>query len=84
MKKIGYRFGIVSYDVITDPELSTNAKAIYTVLAVHCNKNRTCFPSNSTIADLLNVSYSTVKRGIRELKDAKCINRYGKIIKLIR
>ncbi len=78
------RFGIVSYDVITDPELSTNAKAIYTVLAVHCNKNRTCFPSNSTIADLLNVSYSTVKRGIRELKDAKCINRYGKIIKLIR
>ncbi len=78
------RFGIVSYNVITDPELSTNAKAIYTVLAVHCNKNRTCFPSNSTIADLLNVSYSTVKRGIRELKDAKCINRYGKIIKLIR
>jgi Mn-dependent DtxR family transcriptional regulator len=78
------RFGIVSYNVITDPELSTNAKAIYTVLAVHCNKRRTCFPSNGTIADLLNVSYSTIKRGIRELKDAKCINRNGKLIKLIR
>tara|TARA_R110002012_G_scaffold236249_1_gene409964 strand:+ start:1470 stop:1721 length:252 start_codon:yes stop_codon:yes gene_type:complete len=78
------RFGIVSYNVITDPELSTNAKAIYTVLAVHCNKNRTCFPSNGTMADLLNVSYSTIKRGIRELKDAKCITRNGKLIKLIR
>ena len=82
MKK--YRFGIVSYDVITDPELSTNAKAIYTVLAVHCNKQRTCFPSNGTIADLLNVSYSTIKRGIRELKEAKYIKRNGKIIKLIK
>ena len=82
MKK--YRFGIVSYDVITDPELSTNAKAIYTVLAVHCNKQRTCFPSNGTMADLLNVSYSTIKRGIRELKQAKYIKRNGKIIKLIK
>mgnify|MGYP003111078904 FL=1 len=82
MKK--FRFGIVSYDVISDPELSRNAKAIYTVLAVHCNKERTCFPSNSTMADLLNVSYSTIKRGIKELKQAKCITRDGKIIKLIK
>jgi len=82
MKK--FRFGIVSYDVISDPELSRNAKAIYTVLAVHCNKERTCFPSNSTMADLLNVSYSTIKRGIKELKQAKCIIRDGKIIKLIK
>ena len=82
MKK--FRFGIVSYDVISDPELSRNAKAIYTVLAVHCNKERTCFPSNSTMADLLNVSYSTIKSGIKELKQAKCITRDGKIIKLIK
>ena len=82
MKK--YRFGIVSYDVITDPELSKNAKAVYTVLAVHCNKERTCFPSNGTMADLLNVSHSTIKRGIRELKEAKYIKRNGKIIKLIK
>lgn len=77
------RFGIVSYEVITDPLLSTNAKAVYAVLAVHCNKNKTCFPSNSTIADLLNVSYSTVKRAIRELKLANYIKRKGKYIKLV-
>jgi len=78
------RFGIVSYDVITDPELSTNAKAVYAVLAVHCNKNKTCFPSNSTIADLLNVSYSTVKRAIRELKQFNYIKRTGKFVKLMK
>ena len=37
------RFGIISYDVISDPELSTNAKAIYAVLAVHCNKKTYMF-----------------------------------------
>tara|TARA_R110000787_G_scaffold284798_1_gene399019 strand:+ start:372 stop:620 length:249 start_codon:yes stop_codon:yes gene_type:complete len=77
------RFGIVSYNVITDPELSTNAKAIYAVLSVHCNKSRTCFPSNGTIADLLNVSHSTIKRGIKELKEFNYISRNGKYIKLI-
>ena len=74
---------MVSYNVITDPELSTNAKAIYAVLSVHCNKSRTCFPSNGTIADLLNVSHSTIKRGIKELKEFNYISRNGKYIKLI-
>jgi|TARA_R110001583_G_C5553525_1_gene400546 DNA-binding transcriptional regulator YhcF (GntR family) len=83
MKKSS-RFGIISYEVISDPELSTNAKAIYAVLAVHCNKKRTCFPSNGTMADLLNVSYSTIKRGIKELKQANYINRNGKLITLIK
>ena len=78
------RFGIISYDVISDPELSTNAKAIYAVLAVHCNKERTCFPSNGTMANLLNVSQSTIKRGIKELKQAKYIKRNGRLIKLIK
>ena len=77
------RFGIVSYEVITDPNLSTTAKAVYSVLAVHCNKNRTCFPANGTIADLLDVSYSTVKRAIRELKQSNYIKRKGKYIMLI-
>ena len=84
MKSLNYRFGIVSYNVISDPEISTNAKIVYTVLAVHCNKNRTCFPSISTMADMLNISYSTVWRSMKELKTKKCITRTGKIIKLIR
>jgi len=82
--KSKYRFGIVSYDVISNPEVSTNAKIVYTVLAVHCNKKRTCFPSIGTMADMLNVSYSTVWRSMKELKAKKCIERNGKIIKLIK
>ena len=74
MKKSSkYRFGIVSYDVISDPEISTNAKIVYTVLSVHCNKKRTCFPSIGTMADMLNISYSTVWRSMKELKETKCI-----------
>lgn len=84
MIKPKYRFGIVSYSVISDPEVSTNAKIVYTVLAVHCNKNRTCFPSMGTMADMLNVSYSTVWRSMNELKNKKCIKRNAKIIKLIK
>lgn len=79
-----YRFGIISYDVISDPEISTNAKIVYSTLAVHCNKKRTCFPSIGTMADMLNISYSTVWRSMKELKIKKCIERNGKIIKLIR
>tara|TARA_R110000796_G_scaffold33473_1_gene86779 strand:+ start:172 stop:414 length:243 start_codon:yes stop_codon:yes gene_type:complete len=78
------RFGIINYEVISDPEISINAKAVYSVLAVHCNKKRTCFPSIGTMADMLNVSYSTVWRSMNELKNKKCIKRNAKIIKLIK
>jgi len=78
------RFGIVSHEVISDPELSLIAKCVYSVYCIHANKSRTCFPSNSTVADMLNVGYSTVSRGIKELKDAKYIKREGKIIKLLK
>ena len=78
------RFGIINYEVISNPELSVNAKVVYSVLAVHCNKNRTCFPSIGTVADMLNVSYSTVWRSMNELKKSNYIERKGKIIKLIK
>jgi DNA-binding transcriptional regulator YhcF (GntR family) len=78
------RFGIINYEVISDPSLSLNSKVVYSVLAVHCNKNRTCFPSIGTVANMLNVSYSTVWRSMNELKKSNCIERKGKIIKLIK
>jgi len=78
------RFGIVSYEVITDPELSLIAKSVYCVYCIHADKRRMCFPSNGTIADMLGVGYSTVSRGIKELKDAKYITRQGRYIKLLK
>ena len=65
-----YRFGIVSYDVISDPGISLQAKGIYAILCIHADKNRTCYPSINTIADLADVHPRTVKRKIVELKQA--------------
>jgi len=76
------RFGIVSYDIITSPEITPQAKGLYSLLACYANKNRTCYPSISRLADELNVSRRTVDRLIRELKTKKAISRNGKIIKI--
>ena len=73
-----YRFGIVSREVILSPDLSIKAKALYSVLACYANKQRSCFPSISTLADDLNVSQRTTKRMIKELKDQDYIKRVGR------
>ncbi len=72
-----YSFGIVSRDVILSPDVSIKAKALYSVLACYANKERTCFPSISTLSNDLNVSESTTKRLIRELKTKNLITRIG-------
>ena len=73
-----YRFGVVSREVILSPELSIKAKALYSVLACYANKQRSCFPSISTLADDLNISQRTTKRLIKELKDQDYIKRVGR------
>ncbi len=73
-----YRFGIVSREVILSPNLSIKAKALYSVLACYANKQRSCFPSISTLADDLNVSQRTTKRLIKELKDQDYVKRVGR------
>ncbi len=75
---LNYKFGIVSRDIITAPNISMQAKALYSVLACYANKERSCFPSISTLADDLNVSQSTIKRLIKELKDNDYIKRVGR------
>jgi Mn-dependent DtxR family transcriptional regulator len=77
------RFGIVDHDVVTDPNLSLQAKGVYAVISTFCNTNRTCYPSIATIADLCDVSTRTVDRKLKELKDKGYLHRNGKIIKLL-
>ena len=69
MKK-GVRFGIISYEVMSDPSITLQAKGIYAILCLFADKNRSCYPSISTIADLADVSQRTVSRKIAELKEA--------------
>jgi len=78
MSKKLSRFGIVSYEVISDPNLSVQAKALYSMLACYANKERTCWPSISTLSDDLNISQSSTNRLIKELKTCNYIRRVGR------
>ncbi len=78
MSKKSTRFGIVSYEVISDPNLSIQAKALYSMLACYANKERTCWPSISTLSDDLNISQSSTNRLIKELKTCNYIIRVGR------
>lgn len=77
------RFGIVNYDVITDPELSLQAKGLYALLTCYADKSRTCYPSISTLADMSNKSQTQISVYISELKEFNYIKRVGRKIKLI-
>ena len=72
------RFGIVNAKVITDPELSIQAKGVYSLICTFANKERSCFPSIALLADLCNVNPSTIHRNINKLKEKGYIKRVGR------
>lgn len=66
-------FSIVPEWVIDAP-ISAQAVRIYAVLCRYADKDDgTCFPSITTLARRIKVSNSTIKRGLRELKDIGAI-----------
>jgi len=76
------RFGIVKHIVLTDPEISVQAKGLYSVLCCYANANRVCWPSISRLADDTNTSQRSVRRWLKELKDQKVIHRIGSKLKI--
>jgi len=72
-------FGIVNKDILSDPELSLQAKGLYSLLCTYANQQRQCYPSLNTLADTTNKSVSQVSVYIKELKDKKYISRKGRI-----
>lgn len=69
--------------VITDPSLTIQAKGLYALLSCYADKNRSCYPSLSTLADNLNVTPDSISRYIRELKANKYIKRVGRKLIII-
>lgn len=62
--------------VYQDTELSSKAVSVYLYLCDRANKKeKSCFPSQKTIARDLNVSLSTVKRAIQELLEREYIHK---------
>lgn len=74
------KFGIVSQEVLQDPELSIQAKGLYSLLCTYANKNRKCYPSINTLANHCNKSVRTISYLINELKLAGYLERNGRII----
>jgi len=81
MSKNSNRFGIVQYTVISDPNLSIQAKGLYSLIACYADKNREAYPSASTLADSMNVSQRYIFKLLKELRQHKYIKRVnGKLI----
>ena len=63
------RFGTVASVVVRCPELSTTAKALYSVLCSFAGDKSCCYPSQENLAFSLNVSVRTVQAAIKELSN---------------
>lgn len=72
------RYGIVKADVMQDPDLSINAKAVYALLCTFANRQRQCHPSITHLSELLGVSRRTVERTLSELKNKEYVRKEGR------
>lgn len=89
-KQSGY--GFVSKDVLLDPEIPVEAKALYAYLCTHADKRGKCFPSVDGICHHLNITekrfrkYKAVleEQGIVEVNREKKGNCWGQNIYYIR
>jgi excisionase family DNA binding protein len=75
-KKI--RYGVVNKDILLDPSLSMQAKAVYALLSIYADKTRTCYPSIKTLAEYLGAHRRTIERLIKELEEKNYVSRYGR------
>ena len=80
MKKLYKKFGIVNWEVLSNSSLSPQSKALYAILCVYSGDKGECFPSISTLADIMNLSDRQLSRLIKDLKDNNIIRRQGRKI----
>lgn len=68
-------YGIVNKKVIQDIRVSLRAKGLYSLLCTYANKDRKCYPSISTLAEISGVSRRTIERTLNELESFEYIKR---------
>ncbi len=73
------RYGIVTAEVMRDPDLSVTSKAVYALICTFANKEKQCFPSIVTLGELLSVNRRTIERSIKELKEKQYIIKEGRV-----
>ena len=62
-----------SLDFLYRSDLPHRARAVYIYLADRANRNGECWPAIPTIAKELRLSQSTVRRALRDLREAELI-----------
>ena len=59
--------------ILRNPDLSANAKTVYSLLLSYAWHNNLCFPGQERLAEHMGAHVSTVSRAISELEDCSLI-----------
>jgi hypothetical protein len=68
-----YGFTQLPNFILRNPELSANAKTVYSLLLSYAWHNHLCFPGQERLAEHMGVNVSTVSRATAELEDFSLI-----------
>ena len=68
-----YGFTQLPNFILRNPELSANAKTVYSLLLSYAWNNNLCFPGQERLAEHMGVNVSTVSRATAELEDCSLI-----------
>ena len=68
-----YGFTQLPNFILRNPELSSNAKTVYSLLLSYAWHNNLCFPGQERLAEHMGTHISTVSRAVTELEDCSLI-----------
>ena len=68
-----YGFTQLPNFILRNPDLSANAKTVYSLLLSYAWHNNLCFPGQERLAEHMGAHVSTVSRAITELEDCSLI-----------
>jgi predicted transcriptional regulator len=68
-----YGFTQLPNFILRNPDLSANAKTVYSLLLSYAWHNNLCFPGQERLAEHMGAHVSTVSRAISELEDCSLI-----------
>ena len=68
-----YGFTQLPNFILRNPDLSANAKTVYSLLLSYAWNNNLCFPGQERLAEHMGSHVSTVSRAITELEDCSLI-----------
>jgi len=68
-----YGFTQLPNFILRNPELSANAKTVYSLLLSYAWHNNLCFPGQERLAEHMGAHVATVSRAVTELEDCSLI-----------